>query len=374
MFIVFIVFCGYLAAARADFYRTSDFLCIWGGGRAVLTHVDPYERASWEAIVGRPTVEANGQVVRICPDRSRSPLWTSALVAPFALVPLESAAVLWAAANIGAALLSCAALWRLARGPRSGAALFAVCVLAGEPFWLLLANAQLGGLVFGAIGLELWLASRGRPGFAGAVLVTLAAKPQLVVVYLPLRLWRALRDGQRPLVGAAFAIGLGLGLITLGLVPGWPREWLVDVLGDRAGIHQRLATAWDLAGTLTGAPIAGLALIIALAGAVVLLVRGRPTSRVEHAALAIAVSLFAAPYAWSYDFLALALPWGVTLANARRTGSGALLQIGVAGSAIASWVLYALAFQRGDESVSAVLPAAAALLTAASIRGARAVG
>jgi hypothetical protein len=362
---------GFVTAARADFYQTTDFRCFWGGARAVVEHVDPYDRASWEGLVGRPTVEANGQLVRICPDRFRYPLWTAVLVAPLGLAPLEAAAVGWAALNIAAVLFGIGWVWRVARAT-TGGALYAIVVLSSQPFWVLQVNGQLGGLLFGVIALELWLAERGRLGAAGAALATLVAKPQLFAVYLPFRVVSAVVAREpRYLIGAA-ATGLALVLVSLALVPSWPAAWLGDILGDRAGIHHRLATVWDLAAGLGGGAALALVPVLGVVASVVMLVRRHAPTRPELAALALAVSLFAAPYAWSYDFLALALPWGLTLANAAHAPLGWRPRVGVVVVAtLLPWILYATAFQRGDESLSAIIPGATALLLAASIRAAR---
>jgi hypothetical protein len=104
-----------------------------------------------------------------------------------------------------------------------------------------------------------------------------------------------------------------------------------------------------------------------------LVVGRRAVSAPQLAGLAIAVSVFAAPYAWSYDYLVLAVPWAVTMANADRAAASTQLRVAlVVIASLLPWTLYAAAFQRGDESLSAIVPAAAAILLAASIRaGAR---
>jgi hypothetical protein len=363
---------GYGAVVRADFYRQTDFRCLWGGARAVLEHADPYDRSSWEHIVGTPTEEVNGQVVRICPDRFRYPLWTAVLLAPLGALQLEGAAVVWGVLNMAAVLFGIGWVWRVARGT-TGGPLLAAIVLTSQPFWLLLSNGQLGGLVFGAVALELWLADRGRLAWAGGVLALLAAKPQLVALYLPARVVRAVASRQWRYLLAATAVGLALVISSVTLLPSWPGSWLGDVFGDRAGIHQQLATVWDLAGSLGGgAWLAGL-LLLGVVATVVLVVGRRPVSAPQLAGLAIAVSVFAAPYAWSYDYLVLAVPWAVTIANADRAAASTQLRLAlVVIASLLPWALYAAAFQRGDESLSAIVPAAAAILLAVSIRaGAR---
>jgi hypothetical protein len=355
---------GIAATVKGDLYTTTDFRCVWGGARAIVTGVDPYDRERWEAIVGRPTVEANGRVVAICPDRYRYPLWTAVLTTPLGLVPLERAAAAWAMLSVAAVLSGIGLVWSLARG-RDGFLLYAAIVLSSQPFWLLAVSGQLSGLLFGAIVLELWLAAARRDRGAGALLATLAAKPQLFALYVPLRVGRALMARHWGYVAAAALAGLGLLAVSVWILPSWPAAWLGDIFGDRAGIHHPLATAWDLG----GGPVPGALLISgAIVGCAVLVGR-RPLSLPESAGLSLALSLFAAPYAWSYDLLGLALPWGLTLANASRTPAGWQLRVGLlVVASLFPWVLYAVAFQRGDERLSALVTLATAWLLAASVR------
>lgn len=103
---------------------------------------------------------------------------------------------------------------------------------------------------------------------------------------------------------------------------------------------------------------------------VIALTRGRPYGRTSFAAIAVALSLFAAPHVWSYDFLVLALPWGAALALADALPEprrAAAVGLAVVTASIIPWSFYALAFARGQENLSAIVPVAAAFAVATVI-------
>ena len=88
-------------------------------------------------------------------------------------------------------------------------------------------------------------------------------------------------------------------------------------------------------------------------------------------ALSTSLSLVVTPYAWSYDFLVLACPWAFVLARAARTRGAPAFALRAGVVTVASlmpWVLYAVAFGRGGETLSVLVPAATALLVAAATR------
>jgi len=91
--------------------------------------------------------------------------------------------------------------------------------------------------------------------------------------------------------------------------------------------------------------------------------------------LSLPLSLFATPYAWTYDYLLLAVAWGFILARAGSVRGATRLTLLLAALVLAvlgPWVLYAVSFTRGEEALSAVLAAATAIVAACAAR-ARAV-
>ncbi|MBI2773139.1 MAG: hypothetical protein HYX56_01410 [Chloroflexi bacterium] len=97
----------------------------------------------------------------------------------------------------------------------------------------------------------------------------------------------------------------------------------------------------------------------------------RDPGPVRFAALALPFSLLLMPYMWSYDFLVLAFPWAVTLAAAQQASapSRPLILFGLAVVAsVLPWSLYAVGLERGQETLSALIPAATAILAAIALR------
>src|SRR5207237_7799068 len=104
--------------------------------------------------------------------------------------------------------------------------------------------------------------------------------------------------------------------------PTWPGEWLHELTTNRLEIARPLPTAAGLAILLFGDANVGVVLVAALIGTVVVLARGRRVDHVTGAAIAMAVSIFAVPYAYSYDQLFLLLPWAVVAAAVARATGG----------------------------------------------------
>ena len=133
-------------------------------------------------------------------------------------------------------------------------------------------------------------------------------KPQLIGVTLPAVLVRAARGERRLIAGAAVALALMTAAAML-FVPLWPLEWLGEASGRRLRVLGYLPTAWGLAADVTGNAALGAVLIAALVLVVVWLVRRRPLTTLDVFVLSLPISLFATPYAWSYDHLVLAPCW-----------------------------------------------------------------
>jgi hypothetical protein len=88
--------------------------------------------------------------------------------------------------------------------------------------------------------------------------------------------------------------------------------------------------------------------------------RGRPTVDVL-VGVAVPLSLFCARYGWSYDQLLLLVTAAVVLglvADSREdVRTGVLVALALVLAPL-PWALFALAFQRGDESLTAIVPLA----------------
>ncbi|MDQ2952753.1 MAG: glycosyltransferase 87 family protein, partial [Chloroflexota bacterium] len=362
---------GAVAARGALWYQTTDFFCFYNGARSLVLAHDPYDLAWWATLTGGLYPDPwRGPSPSSCPTQYGYPLWTGMLMLPLGLLPVEAAAVLWMAISIGGVVLGAWALWHAYGGARPSAALFTALIVTSQPLWILLISGQMSGVMLGLLGMLALSLARGRQMRAGAALALLAIKPQIVVLTLPVTLLRLAIERRQRAVAATIGVGVLLLMIPMVLLPAWPVEWLVDVGRRRLQVVTLLPTAWGFAADLFGNALWGVPLAAALI-AVCAALMARRMDTLSLLALLTSLSLVVTPYAWSYDFLVLACPWAFVLGRVARTrGAPALaLRLGlVAVASILPWLLYAVAFGRGGETLSMIVPAATALLVAAATR------
>jgi hypothetical protein len=368
---VLLVVAGAIAAQGSLNYQTSDFFCLYHGARSLVLGHDPYDSVWWQSVTGGLHPDPwRGQLASSCNVRYAYPLWTALAMVPFGALPLDIAAPAWMSLAIGATVFGARALWRSFGGRRENAALFAALVFTSQPFWLLLITGQMTGVMLGLSGALALSLAHVREARAGVSLALLAFKPQLVVLTIPLILLRALSDRRRRLVASAVLAGLAMIAVPMILVPGWLLEWLGEEGPSRLRVAGLLPTAWGFSADLLGNPIWGAVLAVALLAACFAIAR-RGLDALALLALSIPLSLVVTPHAWSYDFLLLAGGWAYVLARARRpraAGARALFAATVFVASPLPWLLYAVAFTRGGETLSVAIPAATALLVAAAAR------
>ena len=361
---------GAIAASRALWYESTDFFCMWQGARLVASGTDPYDESVWrEATGGLYPNPAGGLTPSSCPGRYGYPLWTALAMLPFGVLPLPAAAAAWMALSLLAVAIGSAASWRAVGGERSGLPLFVTLVVTAQPLWLLIVYGQITGIMLGLVGLLGLFLARMKDVPAGIALALLVLKPQIAGAFAPVVFLRSFRDRPRFALASVLTVG-ALTLAALVVSPGWPVEWLGELGGRRLRVAGLLPTAWGLSADLFGTQAVAPLLIAAVVLGVALIVRRLP-GHLAFAAVVLPVSLFASPYAWSYDQLVLVFPWALCVATASRMiGSPrvALLVMTALVGAILPWCLYAIAFARGLETLNALIPALTALLVAAAIR------
>jgi len=363
---------GVLGAAHAGWYRSNDFYALYTGARMTALGQDPYDEIAWCAATEGVTPEArasNGTPV--CVTRYAYPAWTALAMVPLGALSLPVAASLWLAFSIGAAVLGARWCWLAVRGPARSAPIFAALVFCGEPFWLMVGGGQVSGVLMAGVGLTAWLLASGRERDAGFALSLFWLKPHILGLAAAALLVRAAAHSSWRFVAAATASLAGLFAVTIVVDPLWPVKLVREIVGRQAAHSVDLATAWGLAAHDLGALALAPLLIVALAASALWLAGGIPRAPVSFTALAVPLAIFATPYAWSYDFVPLALPWALVVARAGRASAPtrrALLVALIVAASLAPWLLYALAFRRETETLSAVVPALAALLVAAVIR------
>lgn len=353
-----LIVAGAALASVAGSWRYLDLWCFYHGGAAAL-HFDPYDGPTWTVLTYDPSRFTALRIVKApCPGAFAYPYWTALAFAPLALLPYDVAAGAWAALLLFGLVSGVVLIARATAAPLLLTALLAAGSLALQRTIVL---GQFTGLLLPLLGLSVLSTSR-RAGIAAALLYL---KPQLGGVYVP-ALWR---HADRRFVVATVATLAGLVVISIAAFPAWPGEWVRELTTNRAEIARPLPTATGLATLLFGDPSFAVLLIAGLFVALVLLSLGRRMDRVTHAAIAIAFSLFAVPYAYSYDHLFLLLPWAVVAAAAAAsTGRRRrLLLAGLVGAAILlPWGIFVATFQGGSDTLNAVVPALAALLVVVS--------
>jgi hypothetical protein len=268
-----------------------------------------------------------------------------------------------------AVAIGSAASWRAVGGARNGLPLFVTLVVTAQPLWLLVIYGQITGVMLGLVGLLGLFLARLKDVPAGIALGLLVLKPQIAGAFAPVVFLRSFRDRPRFALASLLTLAV-LAIASLIVSPGWPLEWLGELGGRRLRVAGLLPTSWGLSADLFGTQAVAPVLIAALVVGVALIVRRMP-DHLESAAIVLPISLFASPYAWSYDHLVLVFPWALCVATASRlagSARGGLLIATALVGAILPWCLYAIAFTRGQETLNALIPALTALLVAAAIR------
>lgn len=369
--VLLVLVAGAFAARGALWYQTTDFFCLYHGAHSLAVGVDPYNETAWQAATGGLYPDPRGGVAPApCPGRYGYPLWTAVALLPLGALPIELASSLWMALSIGAAIFGIVAAWTAFGGTPRYAGVFGVSVVMSQPFWILLISGQISGITLGLAGLVAWAIARGRERTGGIALALLALKPQTSVVAIPVAFVQALAGERRRFAMAALVTGALMLLVPLLFIPTWPLEWLGEVSGRRLRVISQLPTAWGFAAQTVGDAAWGGAFIAIVVIVTALIARGRAVPLVVFV-LSLPLSLFATPYAWTYDYLVLAVAWGFILACAERSqgATRAMLLVAALGlSVLGPWVLYAVSFARGEEALSAVLAAATAIAAACAAR------
>jgi hypothetical protein len=358
----------YVIGWPASPYRDNDFASFWVMGRMLLDGQDMYDFNAY--VEAHRAIGSRALTIVVAGTPTFYPLTTALLCAPFAAFPLTIAAPLWLVTQI---ILGARALFALGRAlfpttlRRDLALLFGMAV-AFQPVWLLAAGGNIGGFLLAIVGSSAALLVSGRPYAAGAVAGLLVVKPHLFILAFIVLLLTLPRAALVRFFGAAAAVAGGLTVITLLIRPGWIGELLAE-LGAITAYASRQATVFGLLGpdnAVVAWTIVAASLIVMVAWA-----RWKKPPAEFILAAAIPLSLFGTRYGWSYDHVLLLVAVAVTLAiissAGERTRVAMLLAIAIA-VVVLPWTTYAIAFQRGDESWSAVVPLAMLLVLAVAAR------
>ena len=340
VFIVVVACAILLLAARAAVTvrdaDVSDFRCFYESGRLVRLGLDPYDQATWAA-----ATMADPARLPPCPRTTYAyPLWTAVAFAPLSVLTEQSALAVWEVILIAGVVSSMALLAR-AGSLHGHGRLLLVLVLWSQPMFSAIANAQLGPIILFSLSATALALDRGRERAAAVASWLLLLKPNMVLLVLAgLPLLRSRRFAAYA-IGGALAILLG----TLLLIPTWPLDLAGVILGQQLLIDRGLSTLWSVAADLGLPSVVGAIVSLFACIAFLASVRGRPTRALESVAVLVAASFLITPYTRPHDQIALAICWAVALSR------------GVDGRLTAAWVVF----------VALVLPWTVTLLTQGSV-------
>ena len=240
------------------------------------------------------------------------------VAAALALLPYLVALAVWQGATLA---LYLTAMWRILR--RREAMLLA---LAYPAVFINLTHGHNGFLSAGLMGLALFCLER-RPLLAGGLIACLAYKPQFGML-LPFALaagghWRAFGAAAATVLALAAASTLAFGVGIWGAFLDGLAFARASVLEDGIAGFEPMVTVLGAA-RLLGAPltVAYGAQIASGLAALAIVVWGwrRPAPMACKAALLVACTLLATPYAMDYDLMLLALPIAWLAAAGLRDG------------------------------------------------------
>lgn len=343
---------------------TSDFMCFWTGSRFVLEGRDPYDTIAWMNAMSGDYVDAFGQVrTTFCPGRYGYPLTTAIALLPLGALPIEIAAPIWQTLLIVGAVAGTVLVWRALDGPSSWLPYLLLLVLASQPLWSTVRNAQFGGLLLGAVGLVVYLIARHRFAAAGAAAVLLLLKPHITGPVL-LGTWS--RRNTRPAITSIVVASL---LIAVSLIaqPAWPLGWSVELSGNRIEATSFAASGWTLAAWLPGGRIAALVIIGLLSIAALALARRTSITATEAVAVLACLVLDITPYSGSHDQLVLVPAWAIVLRRSLERGDRFLPAALALLVVVLPWTLFATRDLTGGVELSAVMPVLASAVLLATL-------
>ena len=352
---------------QLEMIGNNDFSRIWAGPRAVLVGADPYDPVTFAA-----TARAIGTLAPDTPVYLYPP-WVTLVLLPLAAIPLNVASIVWLIASISAGLAGLRLLLRAyLPGRPLGHAVAAAMLLLSWVGALSLIIGQWGLLLVGAVSaVTAWLDA--HPRRAGALAVTLIAKPQLFILTAPAivahALWptagRIPRGGVR-FVTTALAVTAALVAVAWIVIPSWWPTWLVRISAVQLGPDSDTVPGLLYALAGPSGPLFAPLIVLPLVGI------GLAFHPASHAWLPVwlTLSFIAAPYANSYDQILLIVPIviasGVGARRSRRVGQlvlgcGAVILVGI------TPIMYEVAIGRHSETLGVLVPLAVFALIVAAL-------
>lgn len=245
------------------------------------------------------------------PIATWNPPWLLVLLEPYTFAPFSRAVWWWLLTNIALVLAAAVGAWHCsARSDRTRRLAYVAWLVAFgfSPTLVALVAGQVSIIVFVSLALFLMFHARRRDGLAGASLALATVKPQLVYVLVPIALLDAARNRRwNVLIGFAGVLAVSVALALLQR-PSFVGEYAAAMAsGNLLGYASPTIGAWVAGGLGWGwARLMGI-VILPLAALVWWHSGSRWRMRTVVDATLL-LSVVAAPFAWSYDFVVLLVP------------------------------------------------------------------
>jgi len=175
-----VVLLGFVVLSATGVARLplKDFVEYWSAGDVFLNGGNPYDPAALSGSLSAALGEEQASATMMW-----NPPWTLPLTAPFAMLPIRLAHLLWVAVQLTLTVLSANLLWRAYGGVTDPGSWFRAAVLLFPPTVFLLVYGQIGAIcLFGVAGF-LFFMSRDRPVPAGLCVALTAIKPHLLFAF-----------------------------------------------------------------------------------------------------------------------------------------------------------------------------------------------
>ena len=332
-----------------------DFMSVWGGARALLLGLDPYDPQVWPEL--RAQFGSTWFPDPTCPF----PAWTLMFFLPLALLPIAVAGAIWMTISEISLVISIPWFLKAAGADRDAVLRIGMVLgaIAARPFLAALINGQMIPVLVPVLAGAVLLYSRGRSFWFGFLLALLITKPNLFpLFYVGLALLLLSRRDWAAIGGLAAGGTTLLGLSWI-VSPGWLFRWL-RVGTDKTIRFFSVPTLWGVSFDLLGGdlwiPVAIFASALVVVVTLVLVVRWRE-DWLPALALALGASLLTTPYLRAYDHILLLLP-AVTAAVIGWRGRWQRLFPWLGLVLVLPWMFFGFAVAYGSDQWSALVTVA----------------
>jgi hypothetical protein len=342
----------YSILSRSYNYANQDFMSLWGGGRALLEGLNPYDPEVWQPL--RARYGSTWMPTQAAPF----PVWTAVFLVPFALLPINLAASAWLTFSEIALGVCAYLLLTYAENTKITRLSFLLVVFSLFTYRatvVTLLNGQITVALLLIVVLFLILLKRNKPQLAGFVFAFLALKPNPFLLFVPLiAVWLLIHKRWKVITGGVMGGAL---LLILGwlVLPGWIADWMHA--SEMAVVAPRTPTVWGIGGDVAFSywQVIGLTLVIIVTFLVGLMTVGNKTLEITHVvSLGLIASLLITPYAWAYEHVLLLVPLLLLFPYFNRSWVKRALWLGMVVGM--PWWLYWVASKRGMDTLSFLVP------------------